>query len=134
LQPAAKTKKGKKISKKAKQVLEACEQFRNALIDSDVKALERLLSEDLCYGHSDGLTEGKASFIENIAQGRYDFTSIIIRDQRIRLFGKTAIVRHAIDADTNDNNIPGQINLKLVLVWRREKCDWRLIERQSVRA
>lgn len=109
------------------------EALRQALVDSDDKALGKLISEEVTYGHSDGLTEGKTAFIEAIRSGKYDFVSIRISSQSINTIGKTGIVRHLFDADTNDNNIPGQVNLSILYVWRLEKGRWRMVARQAGR-
>lgn len=130
----SKVKKEKKSVAKIREIEKACGDFRQALIDSDKKMLEKLLSSELTYGHSDGYVEGKTSFIANIASGRYDFVTINTSDQSVSRFGKTAILRHILDADTNDDNNPGHVNLAILLVWRRENCKWRLLARQAVKA
>ena len=47
--------------------------------------------------------------------------------------GTTAIVRHLFDADTNDNNKPGHVTLKIMTVWQKQGSKWILLARQAVK-
>jgi len=48
--------------------------------------------------------------------------------------GKTAIVRHRLDADTNDaGKGTAQVHLKVMTVWVIEKGGWKLLGRQAVK-
>jgi ketosteroid isomerase-like protein len=42
-------------------------------------------------------------------------------------------VRHTLKAKTNDKGIPAEINLKILLVWKKEGKTWQLWERQSAK-
>jgi hypothetical protein len=33
--------------------------------------------------------------------------------------------------DTNDNNKPGTVNLGVLLVWQKQKGQWKLLARQA---
>lgn len=126
-------KKKKSKEKKDPQLLKALETFRKAMIDSDKPALESVISEKVSYGHSDGVIENKIEFIRNIHSGKYSFISFDIKDPQISFHGKTAVVRHTLDAETNDNNLPGRVNLFILLIWKKEKGNWQLIARQAVK-
>lgn len=126
-------KEKKKKKGKDPELLKALETFRKAMIDSDKPALEKVISDKVSYGHSDGIVESKNDFIQNIHSGKYSFLSFDIKDPSISFHGKTAIVRHALDAETNDDNIPGRVNLFILLIWKKEKGNWRLIARQAVK-
>ena len=116
-----------------KQVAEAVEKLRKAMIDGDRGALEAIADPKLSYGHSGGLIENKAEFVEKIAGGKSDFVTIDLTEQTITLSGKTAIVRHQLYATTNDAGVPGTVKLKVLLVFQKSKEGWRLLARQAVK-
>jgi ketosteroid isomerase-like protein len=119
--------------KKEKAVAEAVEQMRSAMISGDRIALNAIADDQLSYGHSSGVVETKAEFVEKIASGKSDFVSIDLSEQTISVSGKTAIVRHLLNAQTNDGGKPGSVKLKILLVWQKQKQGWKLLARQAVK-
>jgi ketosteroid isomerase-like protein len=112
----------------------AVEKLTAAMISGERVALETIASSNLSYGHSGGHVEGRVEFVEKIATGKSDFVSIDITEQTISVTGKTAIVRHLLTAVTNDNGKPGNVKLKVLLVFSKEQGGWRLLARQAVKA
>lgn len=115
------------------KVATAAESLRNAMINADRITLSHLTADSLSYGHSSGLVENKNEFIEKIVSGKSDFVTISITDQQIYRSGKTAIIRHILTADTNDNGVPGNVKLKVMQVWINKNNRWVLLARQSVK-
>jgi hypothetical protein len=107
--------------------------LRQNMLNPNVSILNLILSPDLVYGHSNGHLEDKATFIDNLTNGTYDFTEISCTDQSIKLSKHIAVVRHTLRAKTNDKGIPAEINLKILLVWKKEGKTWQLWERQSAK-
>lgn len=120
-------------TKKEKQVADAVEKLRTAMIDGKKDALEAIASDKLSYGHSGGHVEGKAEFVEKIVSGKSDFVTIELKDQTISVNGKTAVVRHLLNAKTNDNGKPGEVHLKILLVFQKKGGKWKLLARQAVK-
>ncbi len=104
-----------------------------AMIDADSTLLDKLTTTRLSYGHSGGKVEGKKEFINNLVSGKSDFVSIRMEEQTIEVFGKTAIVRFVLTAETLDNQTPGKVNLRVLLVWKKQKKNWILLARQAVK-
>jgi ketosteroid isomerase-like protein len=120
-------------SNQEKAVAAATEQLRKAMIDADKLALENLVSDKLNYGHSGGAVDDKKTFVEKIISGQSDFVSIDLTEQTIRISGKVAMVRHILNAETNDSGIPGEVQLKILLVWQKQSGKWKLLARQAVK-
>jgi ketosteroid isomerase-like protein len=120
-------------SKQEKEVADAVEALRSAMVNADKAALEKLTAEELSYGHSSGKVENKKDFVENIVNGKSDFVTIELSNQTVQVTGKTAIVRHAFSATTNDNGKPGSVKLLILLVWQKQKGGWKLLARQAVK-
>jgi len=120
-------------SKEEKAVASQVEILRKAMVDADKASLEKIADEKLSYGHSGGKIEDKTAFISNIASGKSDFVSIDLSDQTVAISGNTAIVRHTLIAETNDNGVAGHVKLYVLLVWSKEGSQWKLLARQAVK-
>lgn len=112
-------------------VLAAVENMRLALISGERAALENLAAADLSYGHSSGKIQDKTAFVEAIANGSSDFVSIELKNQTVKVVGKTAMVRHELHAKTNDGGKPGEVHLGIFLVWQKQGSEWKLLGRQA---
>lgn len=120
-------------SKKEVQVNAAVEKLKLAMVSGERAALESIAAEQLTYGHSGGLIETKSQFVEKIASGQSDFVTIELKNQSITISGNTAIVRHELHGTTNDNNKPGEVHLRIMLVWQKQAKEWKLLGRQAVK-
>ncbi len=120
-------------SKDEKAVAAATEALRLAMISGNQQELDKVVSDKLSYGHSGGLVENKTAFLAKFASGQSDFVSINLTEQTIDVIRKTAIVRHKLTADTNDNQKPGTVNLKVMLVFVKDGGKWKLAARQAVK-
>ncbi|MFT3681458.1 MAG: nuclear transport factor 2 family protein [Ferruginibacter sp.] len=120
-------------SKKETAVAAKVEQLRKAMVDGDSATLAALADDQLSYGHSSGHVDDKATFVNKIVSGKSDFVSIELSDQTITISGKVAVVRHKLDAVTNDKGKPGEVHLLVLLIWQKENKEWKLLARQAVK-
>ncbi|MEN9382626.1 MAG: hypothetical protein RI940_1509 [Bacteroidota bacterium] len=120
--------------KKIVAVQNSINRLTDAMISGDRAALNESVSDSLSYGHSGGHVEGKEEFVEKLASGKSDFVSINLSEQSISINGNTAIVRHNLDAQTNDGGKPATVKLKVLLVFTKEHGDWKLLARQAVKS
>jgi len=118
----------------ASEVENAVEELRKLLVDPEENALKQLTSEKLTYGHSNGVIEDQAQFIESLLTDKFNFLSVEQSEQTIDISGETAIVRHRLFGNTHDaGKDPGTANLKVLQVWQKQGSDWKLLARQAVR-
>ena len=120
-------------SKDEAAVTAAVENLKKAMIDGDKAGLEKITAEKLSYGHSSGKVEDKATFVDNIVTGKSDFVTIELTNQIVSVSGDAAIVRHTLAATTNDNGNAGSVKLNILLVWQKQKGQWKLLARQAVK-
>lgn len=118
-------------TKGEQQLLQAVEKLRQAMISGNRTDLENIVSKKLNYGHSGGKVEDYTTFIETIVSGKSDFVTADFNKQSVQLSGKIALVRHQLDAKTNDGGKPGEIHLGILLVWKKEAKAWKLLARQA---
>ncbi|WP_345245332.1 nuclear transport factor 2 family protein [Nibrella saemangeumensis] len=114
-------------------VAQAVERLRKAMIDPDKATLESLTVRELSYGHSNGLVEDQDAFIQALLNKSSDFVTIDLTDQKITVVDKTAWVRHKLMAETKNSGTPGQAKLSVLLVYVKQKNDWKLMARQAVK-
>ncbi len=120
-------------SKSIKQVEAAVEQLRVTMIDPNEAVLNKLAADQLTYGHSSGKVEDKTAFVQTLVTGKSDFVTVTFTNQTVQVVGSTAVVRHRLDASTNDGGKPGTVKLDIVLVWVKVKSNWQLLARQAVK-
>lgn len=121
-------------SRQAEMLKITIAELHQAMINGNAEALNRLVVDSLNYGHSTGMVEGKQQFVERIVSGQSDWVSIDTKDQTITISGNTAIVRHILHGKTNDNNKPGEVNLRIIQVWQKNgKAGWKLFGRQAMK-
>ena len=120
-------------TKDEKAVADAVEQLRIGMVDGNKALLEKLTDEKLSYGHSGGHIDDKKEFVEKLTTGKSDFVTMDLTEQTISISGKTAIVRHKLNATTNDGGKPGEVHLLVMLVWQKKGAKWILLARQAVK-
>ena len=120
-------------TKDEKAVADAVEQLRNAMVNGDKAVLEKLTDEKLSYGHSGGHIDDKKEFVAKLTNGSSDFVTIDLSEQTISISDKVAIVRHTLNAKTNDGGKPGEVHLKVLLIWQKGKSGWKLLARQAIK-
>jgi hypothetical protein len=120
-------------SKTETAVANAVEKLRKAMVDADSLILDKLASSELSYGHSGGAIDDKHAFVQKIVTGKSDFVTLEFKDQAISVSKNVAIVRHKLNAVTNDNGKPGEVHLAVMLVWQKQHGDWKLLARQAIK-
>ena len=120
-------------TKDEKAVATAVEKLRMAMITGDRGMLESIAADSLSYGHSGGKVENKNEFVEGIASGKSDFVTIELSGQTISVVNNVAVVRHILNATTNDGGKPGTVKIHVLTVWEKVKGDWKMLARQAVK-
>ena len=118
-------------TKEEKEVLAIVESLRQAMMNKDRATLEKIAADELVYVHSAGLLEDKASFVNNIASGKFGFVKIEYPDVTVKITGPNAVVRHKITGDTNNDGVPATVNIGVLLVFQKQKGEWKLLARQA---
>ena len=120
-------------TKKENEVAAAVEQLRKAMVDADSIMLEKITLPQLSYGHSGGHIDNKRDFVDKIVSGKSDFVTLEFANQTIAVSKNVAIVRHQLNATTNDSGKPGEVHLGVMLIWQKLHGQWKLLARQAVK-
>lgn len=102
-----------------------------AQIEKNGVALQQLLADDLYYLHSNGLVEDKADFISSVTAGKIVYSSMNATEQRLRLFGKTAILYGLVLVEGLYKGKSFSLGLHYTSVYRKKRGKWLLLNWQS---
>jgi hypothetical protein len=113
-------------------VTNAVESMRQAMLSGEKSSLEKVGLPSLSYGHSSGRIENNAEFVDAIVTGKSQFKTLNLNDQTVQIDGDVAIVRHILEAKTNDSGKPGEVKIGVMLVMKKDSAgDWKLLARQA---
>lgn len=114
------------------QIETAVETLKQAMLKPDASILNKLSADELTYGHSSGKIESKKQFVETLVSGASVFKEINLKNQTIQTLGNTAVVRHILEAKTDDpGKGPADVKIGIVLTWVKIKGQWQLLARQA---
>ena len=114
-------------------VTKAVSDLTQAMLAADKAKLEALTAEELSYGHSGGVVQTKAAFIDVIANKQTVYKSIELSSQSVALAGNTAIVRHNWLGESGpaDGSKWSVSKIGVLQVWQKKGSDWKLLARQA---
>jgi ketosteroid isomerase-like protein len=99
----------------------------------DSLTLEDLFAKKATYGHSHGNLQTRAEAIAGITNNRSRYTDTSVKIISILIGDDVAIVRHLFKAiETNKDGKQTPLNFTMMLVWVKEKGEWKLMGRQAV--
>lgn len=112
--------------------------LKNALIAKDSITLSGLLSDEVTYGHSNGLIQTKVQLIRSVVSSEQDYKSIEPADMIFGIYDNTVVVTMKGRFVLNYNGQPLDLNMFVTLVWvkkiwKGKNTDWELVARQSVK-
>ncbi len=110
---------------------EAVAALVKAMVAGDRAKMTALTAPQLSYGHSAGLIETQAQFVENIAGGNNVFKKIDISDTSVVMAGNNAIARHTFDAEAVNAGQTMKPHLGVLQVWAKDGGAWKLLARQA---
>ncbi len=122
------------VAQDASQAVLAAQDARfAATIKADVAVLAAMMTDDLTYTHSSGVTETKAEFLEGVKNGRYVYRSIEAKDRRVRLHGDAAIVSGSAHIVIEPGGKRTEIDLYYTELYVKQGGAWRMALWQSTR-
>jgi ketosteroid isomerase-like protein len=102
-----------------------------AMIARDFGMLEALVHEELRYTHSSGVTDGKASWLESMRSGRVKYKSANCSEQKVRIFGDTALITGRAQIEAEIGGQPKTLKLLFLNAWTRTPQGWQFVAWQS---
>ncbi|MEO6330537.1 MAG: nuclear transport factor 2 family protein [Ginsengibacter sp.] len=120
-------------SKDEALIAQALGRFNEVMVRPDSAVLADIASNDLVYVHSSGTVKNKQGFIDEFMKRSTNFSKVIITDQTIKISGDNAIVTHHLVADANSPGYPPVVDIIILMVWRKEEGNWKMLARQAAK-
>jgi uncharacterized protein (TIGR02246 family) len=114
-------------------VLAAHDRRIAATIAADLVGLAAMMTDDLTYTHSSGVTETKAEFLDALKTGKYVYREITPRDRKARVHGEAAIVSGPCHVVIEPGGKRTEIELYFTELYVKEGGRWRMALWQSTR-
>jgi hypothetical protein len=120
-------------SKEEQEIMKLSKDKFRWMIQMQIDSLAPVLDERLMFIHSNGWTENKKEFIQDIKTGKLQYKSIEVFDVFVRVYSKSAVLtgkgkfKVVLDGDDID------INLYYTEVYVKENKKWLLASRHSNR-
>ena len=109
----------------------AVEALTKAMLQADRGALERLVADQLSYGHSSGTIQSKAVFVDVIVSKKTVYKSINLTDMKVSVVGSNAVVRHTWDSVSESGGKSNASHIGVLQVWAKQDGKWKLLARQA---
>ncbi len=104
------------------------------MIKKNYDSLESLLHDRVTYIHSNGWSQNKKEFIEDLKSGKLVMKSAEISTQNVQIFSQTAIVNGMIEISGDINGTPFSTELIFNEGYIKEKGKWLLVSRLATKA
>jgi uncharacterized protein (TIGR02246 family) len=117
----------------AEDAVAAVEQRRiDALLTSDLNALDEIIDEHCTHIESNGTTRTKATFLKDVASRAFAFDLFEIETNAIRIFGEVAVVagtyRNIVRVQGKPNPMKHARHLR---VYVHRGGSWKLVAHQA---
>jgi ketosteroid isomerase-like protein len=98
----------------------------NAIVETDIATLERLISDDLVYTHSSGRMDNKTEYLELVNQ--LDYQAFRPTEVKVHFFRETAIVTGRTEIDLLVSGEVTTLKIRYTVIWNHGADDvWRFV-------
>ncbi|MBO0722541.1 MAG: DUF1080 domain-containing protein [Blastocatellia bacterium] len=120
-------------SQTAQAILNLEKEWEEALVKSDVAALDRLYADSMIYTHSNGHVDSKASYIGNIKAGVSKYESMKRDEITVNVYGDAATVTCHWQVNTVSHGNKQALDARYLHVYVKQKGQWRMVAHESTR-
>jgi len=112
-------------------VLKLEQQWEDALLKSDVAALEKIYDDSLIYTHSNGSVDNKSTYVGKIKSGATKYQSMKRDDIKVSVYGNTAVVTCHWDVHVLAGENKIDTNARYLHAYVKQKDGWKLVAHQA---
>lgn len=118
----------------AKAVEDAERGWSAGVTKNDFALLDKVLSTDLSYTHSNGNVDTKESYIGNLKSGKSKYLSVDYSDLKVRMLSKDAAIAICrAKVVTEAGGKPNPMQMSLLHVFKKNGGQWQMVAHQSAR-
>ena len=104
-----------------------------ALVANDFATLDKLLGEDLTFGHTNSKIDTKKSYLDDLRAGTHRYKSLSTAGVTARDYGCAGVVTGTAMVDNIDRNGEQSFSMHYTATYARRADRWVLVAYQSVR-
>ncbi len=124
--------KGKSIANNVDEHLKTLDQQnREATLKADTKWLQDHLAADYVRVGANGEVTDRNGLINDLKSGRLRLDSIDLREQKVRVYGDTAILQDAANVKGTADGQPISGETRATMVWVKRNGQWKLVSFQA---
>jgi ketosteroid isomerase-like protein len=116
------------------EILALEEARRNAMLQSDVATLNRLVSDVMIYTHSSGGKDTKASWLSKLSDGSLRYDRLAFTDLNVIVVNDTALLTGRMNATAVHSGQPRMVDSLYLAVWVKQPTGWQLVAAQGTPA
>ena len=120
-------------SQKSSGILRTISYFNEALINKNLKEIDKLTHPHLSYGHSNAWIETKKEFLQNIQSNYIQYKSIKCDTVQIIKTKKIITARYNAQFTVSLKDKPIDLTLHVCQTWTKRNGHWVLLSRQSTK-
>jgi ketosteroid isomerase-like protein len=102
-----------------------------AMTRADVGELAELLSDQLVYTHSNGVRDTKASYLQAVSDGIFQYGPIDHPQSDVYVAGGCVVVNGHMHCPAVVHGVEKVLNSACIAVWSRESGRWQLVAFQG---
>ena len=115
------------------QVKQYEKQIRESVRKGDTSVLEQYLADDYLGVNQAGMVVDKNQTIQDIKSGKLKYSSITVKDERVRTYGDTAIRSVLVRAKLAYDGREESSDYRVTAVWAKQNGQWKRVSWQSTR-
>jgi hypothetical protein len=109
------------------------ENERAALISAnDAGQLAGILSKDLYYGHSSGLSDTKGSYLDKVSSGAFKYKIVTATVETAVPLGEDGLMVNGVEhIEVTISGVYKNMHSAYLAVWRKEEGQWCFVGHQT---
>jgi ketosteroid isomerase-like protein len=113
-------------------LIQSVEALRKTMMAKDKNQFELLCADELTYGHSSGQVQGKPDFIAGATNPKWHWNSLEFVKLSTKSIGDIGIARmNLVGVFENAEGKVTSISDGVLMVWKRQGNQWKLLARQA---
>ncbi|HVH78252.1 MAG TPA: nuclear transport factor 2 family protein [Stellaceae bacterium] len=110
---------------------QAVEQLRQAIFAADKAKLMALTSPELSYGHSSGVVQSQAEFVDGVVNRKMTVKSLEFPELKANTAGDAGVARHIWVSQSEQDGKTTDTKIGVLGVWQKQAGEWKLLARQG---
>jgi len=109
----------------------AVEELRKAVVAADKAKLTALTASELSYGHSSGVVQNQAEFVDGVVNRKMTVKSLEWPELKANAAGDAGVARHLWVSQTEQDGKTTDTKIGVLQVWQKQGGQWKLLARQG---